>query len=238
MTRVLTAFLLACTLIGTSATSARADDNRTERVQFPKGNFGTTIKGSITGRETVDYKLGARAGQGMIARLKTNNQSNYFNILAPGETDVAFFVGSTKGVRFDGDLPASGDYTIRVYLMRNAARRGETANYSLEVAIAAVDETSSETGGTSTTKPSFDCAKAGSDVETLICRDAVLAQLDRSLSGLYAVLLKNSPKSEQKKLKAEQRGWVKGRDNCWKSADMRGCVAGEYRSRIDELKDR
>jgi len=43
---------------------------------------------------------------------------------------------------------------------------------------------------------------------------------------------------KQKALKAEQRGWVKGRDDCWKRSDVRGCVAGEYRSRIAELKDR
>ena len=87
-------------------------------------------------------------------------------------------------------------------------------------------------------RPSFDCAKAGNQVEKLICSDAELAELDRSLSDLYAVLLKHTPKGEQKQLKAEQRGWVKGRDDCWKDDDMRGCVAGEYRSRIDELKDR
>ncbi|MEA3277485.1 MAG: lysozyme inhibitor LprI family protein [Pseudomonadota bacterium] len=86
--------------------------------------------------------------------------------------------------------------------------------------------------------PSFDCAKAGSEVEKLICKDAELADLDRSLADLYAVLLKNTPTSERQMLRAEQRGWVKGRDDCWKDDDMRGCVAGEYRSRIDELKDR
>jgi uncharacterized protein len=86
--------------------------------------------------------------------------------------------------------------------------------------------------------PSFDCAKASSDVEKLICSDAELAGLDRSLAGLYGTLLKHTPASEQKMLKAEQRGWVKGRDECWKSDDLRGCVASEYRTRINELKDR
>jgi uncharacterized protein len=88
------------------------------------------------------------------------------------------------------------------------------------------------------TSPSFDCAKATHEVEMLICKDAGLADLDRSLSSLYATVLKHTPASQQKGLKAEQRGWVKGRDDCWKSDDMRGCVASEYRSRIDELKDR
>jgi hypothetical protein len=48
---------------------------------------------------------------------------------------VAIFVGSTSGNRFEAELPADGEYTIRVYLMRNAARRNETANYTLEVGI-------------------------------------------------------------------------------------------------------
>lgn len=86
--------------------------------------------------------------------------------------------------------------------------------------------------------PSFDCAKASGEVEQLICKDAELAKLDRSLAELYATLLKNSSASAQKSLKAEQRGWVKGRNDCWKSDDVRGCVAGEYRMRISELKDR
>jgi len=86
--------------------------------------------------------------------------------------------------------------------------------------------------------PSFDCAKASHEVEELICKDAELADLDRSLADLYAVVLKNTPASEQKMLKAEQRGWVKGRNDCWKSSDERGCVKREYEVRISELKDR
>ncbi|MEA3291383.1 MAG: DNA breaking-rejoining protein [Pseudomonadota bacterium] len=116
-------------------------------MQFPKGEIGTTIKGSIKGRETVDYKLRARAGQGMIVGLETDNSSNYFNVMAPGESNAAFFIGSNEGNRFEGDLPESGDYTIRVYLYRNAARRGESARYSLEVAIAAAGEVPSEADG-------------------------------------------------------------------------------------------
>jgi hypothetical protein len=44
-------------------------------------------------------------------------------------------VGSTSGNRFEAQLTAEGVYTIRVYLMRNEARRNETTNYLLEVGI-------------------------------------------------------------------------------------------------------
>jgi uncharacterized protein YecT (DUF1311 family) len=86
--------------------------------------------------------------------------------------------------------------------------------------------------------PSFNCAKATHDVEKLICNDADLASLDNSLSSLYHTLMKNLSAAEQKLLKTEQRGWVKGRDDCWKSDDMRGCVLSEYQYRINQLKDR
>jgi len=110
------------------------DDIRQEKVQFQKGRSGASIKGRIVGDETVDYKLNARAGQRMIVNLKTNNARNYFNVLPPG-TDEALFVGSSAGNRFEGTLPDSGDYRIRVYLMRSAARRNEKANYTLDIKI-------------------------------------------------------------------------------------------------------
>jgi uncharacterized protein len=86
--------------------------------------------------------------------------------------------------------------------------------------------------------PSFNCAKASSSVEKLICNDAELADLDRSLATLYGRVLENSSATDNRLLKAEQRGWIKGRDDCWKSDDMRGCVLREYRYRIDALRDR
>ena len=87
-------------------------------------------------------------------------------------------------------------------------------------------------------KPSFDCAKASHEAETLICKDAELAQLDVSLSSLYNTLLKHTPASEKNRLQSEQIGWVKGRNDCWKASDPRACIKGEYESRIGELKDR
>jgi uncharacterized protein YecT (DUF1311 family) len=96
----------------------------------------------------------------------------------------------------------------------------------------------SHTSSTRSANPSFDCTKASHEVEELICKDAELADLDRSLAELYPLVLKHTPASEQRTLKAEQRGWVKGRDDCWKASDERGCVKSEYEARIAELKDR
>ena len=92
-------------------------------------------------------------------------------------------------------------------------------------------------GGANAATPSFDCAKATHEVEELICKDGELAELDHSLNSLYHTVLKHTPAGEQAGLKTEQRGWVKGRNDCWKSSDVRGCVLAEYRTRIDALTD-
>jgi len=104
-------------------------------VKFAKGATSATIKGSIRGDKTIDYKLGARAGQTMSVTLKASNAANYFNVLPPGSKDVAVFVGSTGGNEWTGKLEADGEYTVRVYLMRSAARRNEASSYTLTVGI-------------------------------------------------------------------------------------------------------
>ena len=120
-----------------SGPASAQDEIRTERVRFARGESSATVEGTIRGYESVDYVLGAKAGQYMNVSMATDNASSYFNLIAPGESDVAFFVGSTSGNQYEGTLPADGDYKVRVYMMRNAARRNEAANYRLEMIITA-----------------------------------------------------------------------------------------------------
>ena len=87
-------------------------------------------------------------------------------------------------------------------------------------------------------KPSFNCSKATHEIEQLICSDDELAALDVSLNNLYKAVLKNTPAAAQKRLKSEQIGWSKGKNDCWKADDKRACVKGAYETRINELKDR
>jgi hypothetical protein len=134
---IITAIAAALILNSPAASyaSAEAQDRRTERVHFAKGATATVIKGQIKGDRYIDYKVRAGAGQKLNVELKTSNASSYFNILPPDSGDVAMFIGSTSGNRFSGILPADGDYSIRVYLMRNAARRKESASYVLTVGV-------------------------------------------------------------------------------------------------------
>ncbi|MEF8754775.1 MAG: hypothetical protein V5B60_12730 [Accumulibacter sp.] len=114
---------------------AHADEIEARAVQFAQGKSSATIKGSLKGDQTIDYTLRARAGQTMSVRLATTNGANHFNVLPPGSNDEALFVGSSGGKEWTGALPADGEYKLRVHLMRSAARRNETANYTLTVGI-------------------------------------------------------------------------------------------------------
>lgn len=84
--------------------------------------------------------------------------------------------------------------------------------------------------------PSFDCAKAQGAAEQLICEDAGLAALDNELAALYPKAIANFSPEQAKTEKAMQRGWIKGRNECWKDADPGKCIESSYQTRITELQ--
>jgi hypothetical protein len=127
-------FIAAAIALFALAVPSRAEIQTTP-VQFKKGASSATIKGTIKGDQTIDYTLRAKAGQTMSVKLATSKGANYFNVLPPGSNDEALFVGSSGGNEWTGALPADGEYKLRVYLMRSAARRNEAANYTLTVGI-------------------------------------------------------------------------------------------------------
>jgi hypothetical protein len=137
---------MVCAWVGASTSALAADDIESRPLQFAKGTSSATVKGTLKGDKTIDYKLRAKAGQTMSVALKTSNAANYFNVLPPGSTGEAIFIGSTSGNDWTGPLPADGEYTVRVYLMRSAARRNETADYRLTVGITGSQATSAALG--------------------------------------------------------------------------------------------
>jgi uncharacterized protein len=96
--------------------------------------------------------------------------------------------------------------------------------------------------------PTFDCAKAQGEVEKMICSDAALAALDRQLDGVYKVASAKAKGKLATQLREEQRGWVKGRNECWKANTktwitaswtvdtVKDCVDAQYRLRTSELQ--
>lgn len=80
-------------------------------------------------------------------------------------------------------------------------------------------------------KPSFDCAKASTDAERLICSSQGLATLDAEMMEAYKRLADGYP--DMNALKKEQSDWRRNkRDTCATSE----CMANAYRSRTEDLE--
>ncbi len=121
---------------------------QTKKVSFPAGQSGTKINGTIKGEQTIDYTVSAKANQEMSVTLTSKNASLYFNVLPPGSEGEAIFIGSTEGNKFSGTLAVDGVYKIRVYLMRSAARRNESASYGLAINVTGSGSGDAKVAGT------------------------------------------------------------------------------------------
>jgi hypothetical protein len=132
--QILTPLLLALAFALPAGQALAEAGIRSETVHFQKGKTGATVKGTLTGREVVDYRVRGVAGQIMDVSLKWNRAAAFYNILPPGE-ESALYNGSISGERFSGALPKSGEYTIRIYLMGDARSSGKTAQYTLDIDI-------------------------------------------------------------------------------------------------------
>jgi hypothetical protein len=134
----------ACFLV--LANPAFSQQARTVPVAFPPGEYSTVLEGRITGREVIDYVLRVEAGQVVSVDMQTTNVSNTFNILPPG-SEAATYIGSSDGNVAQLTLPEAGDYVIRVYLVRAAARRDEEAEYNLYIGVNPPDFADGLAGG-------------------------------------------------------------------------------------------
>ena len=80
--------------------------------------------------------------------------------------------------------------------------------------------------------PSFDCTKATSKPEFLICNNAVLAAADIRLNKIYSDLKKSSPNSSD--LKKSQLQWIKQVRNVCDTVD---CMLNVYQLRTNQLQN-
>jgi serine/threonine protein kinase len=79
-------------------------------------------------------------------------------------------------------------------------------------------------------RPSFDCAKATNDAESIVCSDNQLAGLDVKMADLYRRGL--SSVTDSNVFSGEQQIWLSQRDDC----TDRQCLVVSYNDRIKELE--
>lgn len=130
-----------------AVTTALAQKTTTVRVEFSPGTHHQELQGSIEGDQSFDYIVPGEAGQWLTVAYTSDNMGSYINFYPPG-SDEAMHVGPNLGNRFDGALPETGDYRVRVYLMPNAAHRGEIANFTIELTLSGGDAASGKSDST------------------------------------------------------------------------------------------
>jgi len=79
---------------------------------------------------------------------------------------------------------------------------------------------------------SFDCTKAGTKVEKMICADAELSKLDDQLGAVYSEVVQKYP-DRASNFHISQREWLKERNRC-KTTD---CLRAVYRKKITQLSN-
>jgi hypothetical protein len=167
--------LFACLLAGAVLTGTAFTAEAAIPIQFAKGKSSASVSGKIKGSDYVDYVLRASAGQTMTVDFKASKGAAYFNVLPPGSTGEAIFVGSNEGNHFKSVLPSDGDYTIRVYLMGGAKDSDKPVTYTLKVGIPAAKPTS--TGK----------VRSETAVAEKACLEAVAKQVGVSASKLKVI---------------------------------------------------
>lgn len=84
---------------------------------------------------------------------------------------------------------------------------------------------------------SFDCAKAATKIEKMICGDAGLSKLDEELNVAYKTALQDEKQAtstssgQADTVKQAQKQWVKERNGCFDA----GCVKRAYETRLSTL---
>jgi hypothetical protein len=102
--------------------------------QLPIGPKALSVKESIKGYQSADYRIKALAGQTLKVTLTARHPQAYFNLL-PSGTQEAMFVGSSMGNKASVVIPMDGEFTVQVYFMRAAARRGAASKFTLTASL-------------------------------------------------------------------------------------------------------
>jgi hypothetical protein len=104
-----------------------------QRVRFARGATGATVSATVRGFAYRDFIVSARSGQTISVKLNSRNAFAVLTIFTPGGNNLE---GATEMDEFTGELPATGDYIIRVGMMRaEAILKKSLANFSLRSSV-------------------------------------------------------------------------------------------------------
>lgn len=135
MKQLMTAALIAGLTITSTATMAAADKPaKAVAVKFKAGASGATYHGKIKGYGYDQYSFYAKKGQRLKVVTTGNVDSYLFNNRLADSVNLGEY-SSDLDSHGDYILPYTGTYQVRVMQTRNAARKGKTPNYTLQLTI-------------------------------------------------------------------------------------------------------
>jgi len=166
-----------------------------------------------------------------------------FRLNDRGAAEEIPITASTEGVRIFGTplplvgnrnwvMAVNGDLLCEIYHDGSGRKTPMTKCYKL----AGDKFVLSSVTYAPTFTTSFDCRRAKTDREIVVCGNENLAKLDLDLNEVFQEALRRSPKDKRRGLIAHQQQWLKDIDK-WSA--YKWCCDGierSYRQRIRELK--
>ena len=208
---------------------ARNDEEVSYIESLKKGSL-LTFKGSIKGIKFLHIEIDPAI---LVTASEMRSQpsaviGNNSDVTEPGESNGAW----------EADEPTKEEVCTSMYrnLTPSDMTAGSIAEFKqdcpgFDLPFQWQEAASAATAVQSDLLPaSFDCRKAGTSVEQIICGDPQISHLDGQLAKLYSAALRTDASQDAER--TAQRAWIKLRNGC---ADA-SCVKAAYQERIAELR--
>ena len=122
-------FLIFFALAGTATVLAQGV-GKPKRIKFTADRSSTTLTGTLSKDEEMEYEFDARKGQQVTIR---NTRPSLFDFRVVGNGDIAFDTEFDSSATSTFDLPETGNYTFVVRKKRVKTPR--TARFSVTLSI-------------------------------------------------------------------------------------------------------
>ena len=141
-------FLPGAALVASLVLVAPAAAERAPIILAPEAlSPGSVLAGSVTGDDSLHYRLSAQAGQVLSVDLHATGFAPDF-LIRPAAGGEVLFSSALSGVAVaDVALPQDGAYEIAVGLNRAIARKGKPVGFDLAVALTPADFADALAGG-------------------------------------------------------------------------------------------
>lgn len=207
-----------------------------------RSSFWSTVPGILTGVAAV---ISAATG-GYLAfnRMSSASVSNSAQTTSAAELKPAAAVAATPGQPFTSRTPTASAATASESSNSQApapaaVMGGQPSTSQTSAAIVDADVTANplvarrRPVASGQPRPSFDCARASTRVEDMVCTDTDLAARDRRAAALYFELRNSLPPELRIQLLQSQKRFLHERSDCSTSE----CLSDLYDVRLRQLAE-